>query len=54
MIVAFLAAIGRGVREFVISLGFGTRTFFAVLGASGSLLRRFRLVSDQIHFIGNH
>ena len=54
MIVAFLASIGRSVREFVISLGFGTRTFFAVLGASGGLLRRFRLVTDQIHFIGNY
>ena len=37
MILAFLAAIGRGVREFVVSLGFGTRTFFSVLGASGGL-----------------
>jgi phospholipid/cholesterol/gamma-HCH transport system permease protein len=54
MILAFLAAIGRGVREFVVSLGFGTRTFFSVLGASGGLLRRFRLVTDQIHFIGNY
>jgi phospholipid/cholesterol/gamma-HCH transport system permease protein len=25
-----------------------------VLGASGGLLRRFRLVTDQIHFIGNY
>jgi phospholipid/cholesterol/gamma-HCH transport system permease protein len=54
MILAFLAAIGRGVREFVVNLGFGTRTFFSVLGASGGLLRRFRLVTDQIHFIGNY
>ncbi|MFL6716753.1 MAG: lipid asymmetry maintenance ABC transporter permease subunit MlaE [Burkholderiaceae bacterium] len=54
MILAFLAAIGRGVREFVLNLGYGTRTFFAVLGASGGLLRRFRLITDQIHFIGNY
>jgi phospholipid/cholesterol/gamma-HCH transport system permease protein len=54
MILALLAAIGRGVREFIVSLGFGTRTFFSVLGASGGLLRRFRLVTDQIHFIGNY
>ncbi len=40
MIATFLTAIGRGVREFVTNLGFGTRTFFAVIGASGSLLRR--------------
>jgi phospholipid/cholesterol/gamma-HCH transport system permease protein len=54
MIIAFLAAIGRGVREYIVSLGFGARTFFSMLGASGGMLRRFRLVTDQIHFIGNY
>ncbi|WP_421800987.1 lipid asymmetry maintenance ABC transporter permease subunit MlaE [Herminiimonas fonticola] len=52
--VAFLTMIGRGVREFVTNLGFGTRIFFAVIRASGSLLRRPRLVVSQIHFIGNY
>jgi phospholipid/cholesterol/gamma-HCH transport system permease protein len=51
---ALLAAIGRGVREFIVNLGYGTRTFFAVLAASGGLVRRFRLITDQIHFIGNY
>lgn len=54
MIADFLAMIGRLVREFVINVGFATRTFFAMLGASVGLLRRFRLVTDQIHFIGNY
>ncbi|MGN5480071.1 hypothetical protein ACTMU2_34435 [Cupriavidus basilensis] len=27
--------------------------FFTVLGLSPALLRRFRLVSDQIFFVGN-
>jgi phospholipid/cholesterol/gamma-HCH transport system permease protein len=54
MITDFLAGIGRGVREFIVNLGYGTRAFFAVLGASGGLLRRFRLVADQIYFIGNY
>ncbi|RBA24883.1 phospholipid/cholesterol/gamma-HCH transport system permease protein [Herminiimonas fonticola] len=54
MMVAFLTMIGRGVREFVTNLGFGTRIFFAVIRASGSLLRRPRLVVSQIHFIGNY
>ena len=54
MIADFLAGIGRGVREFIVNLGYGTRAFFAVLGASGGLLRRFRLVADQIYFIGNY
>ena len=54
MIADFLAGIGRGVREFIVNLGYGARAFFAVLGASGGLLRRFRLVADQIYFIGNY
>ncbi len=54
MIGNFLSALGRAVREFILNLGFATRTFFAVLRASGGLLSRMRLVTDQIHFIGNH
>lgn len=54
MIGNFLSALGGTVREFVLNLGFGTRTFFAVLRASGGLFPRMRLVTDQIHFIGNH
>jgi phospholipid/cholesterol/gamma-HCH transport system permease protein len=54
MIGNFLAAIGRTVRETVTNVGYGTRTFFGVLGASGGLLRRPRLVTSQIHFIGNY
>ena len=54
MIVALLAALGRLVREFVFNVGFATRTFFAVLQSSGRALRRPRLVTDQIHFIGNY
>lgn len=54
MIGNFLAAIGRTVRETIMNIGYGTRTFFGVLGASGSLWRRPRLVTSQIHFIGNY
>jgi len=49
-----IAALGRVIREFVINVGFATRTFFSVLRSSGGLLRRFRLITDQIHFIGNY
>ncbi|OWW20022.1 lipid asymmetry maintenance ABC transporter permease subunit MlaE [Noviherbaspirillum denitrificans] len=49
-----IASLGRGVRETVASVGFATRSFFAVLAASGGVLRRPRLVTDQIHFIGNY
>ncbi|MFC7515737.1 lipid asymmetry maintenance ABC transporter permease subunit MlaE [Herbaspirillum sp. GCM10030257] len=54
MIVNALAGIGRWVRESISNVGFAARSFFAVLGASGGVLRRPRLVTDQIHFIGNH
>ncbi|MET3130358.1 phospholipid/cholesterol/gamma-HCH transport system permease protein [Oxalobacteraceae bacterium GrIS 1.11] len=54
MIVRFLAAIGIWVRCSVTSVGFATRAFFTVLGASGSLLRRPRLVIEQLYFIGNY
>lgn len=54
MIVNVLTGIGKEVREFIEGVGFATRTFFAVIGASPGLLRRFRLVTDQIHFIGNY
>lgn len=54
MIANFLRAIGRPVRVWLDNIGFATRIFFAILRASGGLLRRFRLVSTQIHFIGNY
>jgi phospholipid/cholesterol/gamma-HCH transport system permease protein len=54
MIAGFLSWLGRSIREFIANLGFATRTFFAVLRASGGLWRRLRLVTDQIHFIGNY
>ncbi|OGB22507.1 MAG: ABC transporter permease [Burkholderiales bacterium RIFCSPLOWO2_02_FULL_57_36] len=54
MIGDFLSALGGAIREFVLNLGFATRTFFAVLRASVGLLPRMRLITDQIHFIGNH
>lgn len=54
MIVNFLSAFGRGLREFVIGLGFATRMFWTIIRSSGGLLRRPRLITDQIHFIGNY
>ncbi len=54
MIARFLRWLGSSLREFVTSLGYGTRTFFAIMRASGGLIRRPRLVSAQVHFIGNH
>lgn len=49
-----ISTLGRWIREFILNVGFATRTFFALLRASGGLLRRPRLITDQIHFIGNY
>jgi len=54
VIAEWVSSIGRGTRESLSNIGYATRSFFAVLRASGVLLRRPRLVTDQIHFIGNY
>lgn len=54
MILDAVALLGHRVRETVTSVGFAARSFFAVLGASTGVLRRPRLITDQIHFIGNY
>ncbi|AYR26213.1 lipid asymmetry maintenance ABC transporter permease subunit MlaE [Herbaspirillum rubrisubalbicans] len=54
MIVNAVSALGRSVREFVVGVGFAARMFINMLGASLGLLRRPRLITDQIHFIGNY
>ncbi len=50
----WLARLGAGVRNSLAGLGLAARTFAAVIVASGGLLRRLRLVTDQVHFIGNY
>jgi phospholipid/cholesterol/gamma-HCH transport system permease protein len=50
----WLASIGSQVRSGLANLGLQLRTFAAMLVASRGLLRRFRLVTDQVHFIGNY
>ena len=49
-----LARIGSSVRLGLVALGISARTFFTLVVATGSLWRRPRLVSDQVHFIGNY
>jgi phospholipid/cholesterol/gamma-HCH transport system permease protein len=49
-----LARIGSNVRLGLAALGISARTFFELVVATGSLWRRPRLVSDQVHFIGNY
>lgn len=54
MIVNFLSNFGRSLREFIVGVGFATRMFWTIIRSSGGLLRRPRLITDQIHFIGNY
>lgn len=54
MMLDLLARLGRKVRFSLAALGMSTRIFVALVVASASLWRRPRLVSDQVHFIGNY
>jgi phospholipid/cholesterol/gamma-HCH transport system permease protein len=49
-----LGDLGFFIRSNIVSLGHATRMFIAVILRSAPLLKRPRLVSDQILFIGNH
>ncbi len=49
-----LAKLGGMVRTMLADCGAAARTFVTLLAGSGALLRRPRLVTDQIHFIGNY
>ncbi|MGC7406412.1 lipid asymmetry maintenance ABC transporter permease subunit MlaE [Pandoraea pneumonica] len=49
-----ITAIGSFVRSHVERLGYGARLFLRMLRSSAALLRRPRLVTDQIHFVGNY
>ena len=49
-----ISRIGQMVRETSEDLGYATRIFFSILANAAGLWRRPRLVTDQIHFIGNY
>ena len=49
-----LASLGAFVRENLAGLGFASRMFITIMRRSAPLLKRPRLVSDQIHFVGNY
>lgn len=54
MIADLLAAAGGKVRQLLATLGLSARMLWSILCASGSVCRRPRLMTDQIHFIGNY
>lgn len=49
-----LASLGGATRRFIGNVGYATRMLLTVIRVSGGLFKRFRLVTDQIHFIGNY
>ena len=52
--IGLLERLGHATRTSIVSIGYATRMFFTILRASGGLWRRLRLITDQIHFIGNY
>ena len=50
----FVANLGLSVRGQLSHLGYATRLFIRLVGMSGSALKRFGLVRDQIFFLGNY
>ena len=46
--------VGFAVRSKLAGLGWGAKLFVSLLGHAGSSFRRFGLVRDQIHFLGNY
>lgn len=46
--------VGFAVRRELADLGQATRLFFRLVASAGTSLRRFGLVRDQIHFLGNY
>jgi phospholipid/cholesterol/gamma-HCH transport system permease protein len=52
--IAVMSRVGAGARDYVESIGFGFRTFVTMLGLSPGLVKRPRLVIEQLHFIGNY
>ena len=50
----FLARLGRSTRAQLAALGQATRLLGQLLGLLPATLARFRLVGEQIHFLGNY
>ncbi|MES2117894.1 MAG: lipid asymmetry maintenance ABC transporter permease subunit MlaE [Pseudomonadota bacterium] len=49
-----LSRLGATARDQIESLGYGARMFCNMLGVSPGMLKRPRLVVEQLHFIGNY
>lgn len=54
MIAATIEGLGRGVRTLLQNMGYAARMLLAILSATPGLLRRPRLIIQQVHFVGNY
>ncbi len=54
MMLDAIAALGSRVTGFLLHIGYAARAFLTILRASAGLWRRPRLITDQIHFVGNY
>jgi phospholipid/cholesterol/gamma-HCH transport system permease protein len=50
----WLSNLGAPLRDYIESIGYGARAFANLLSVSPGLLKRPRLVVEQLHFIGNY
>ena len=53
-LVSLLATVGLSVRTYLSDLGRGARLFIRLVSLFRDNMRRFSLVRDQIHFLGNY
>ena len=53
-VINFLARIGAATRGQLTAMGFAFRLFVRLWVSSVQALKRFDLVRDQVHFLGNH
>ncbi len=49
-----IARLGFSTRKLVGGIGYAFRMFLVLTGALVKIIRRPRLITDQVHFIGNH
>lgn len=54
MILSLLEKLGAAVRGLLGTMGYAIRLLWSILRVSGGALRRPRLITDQVHFIGNY
>jgi phospholipid/cholesterol/gamma-HCH transport system permease protein len=50
----FISDLGFSTRQLVSNWGYGARLFMRLLALAGASFKRFGLIRDQVHFLGNH